>query len=136
MTWTNTFPNLDKYSWVALHCWGKSWGSEDFWEDWVWQPGIGQRRAGGRVSLYSLPDPDDQYWTDIWTNIFHNLVKYIYPFGQIYFAIWTNVLEKNMFDNSNKNIWQSEQMHWQILTNTFCNSDKYILQSRQIYFAI
>ena len=39
----------------------------------------------------------------------YNLVKYIWKFGEIHFAIGTN---------------------------TFCNSDKYILQFRQILFAI
>ena len=33
-------------------CLGKSWGSEDFWEDWTGQPGIGQQ--GERLQILMI----------------------------------------------------------------------------------
>ena len=33
-------------------CLGKSWGSEDFWEDWIGQPGIGQQ--GERLQILMI----------------------------------------------------------------------------------
>ena len=82
--------------------------------------------------------------------------KYILKFRQIYFSIWTNLLEPacayevkaflwtNIFQNSDKYIQQfgqiclsrrvpmksrlfCEQIHYEIQTNTFCNLDKSIL---------
>ena len=62
--------------------------------------------------------------------MFYNLEKYILQFGQILFAIWTNI-----FSNLDKYCLQFGQIHLAIWTNIFSNLDKYVLQFGQIHFA-
>ena len=66
-------------------------------------------------------------WSDTFFNLdkyIGNLDKYIFQFGQIHLAIWTNT-----FFNLDKYIWQFGQIHLEIWTNTF-------FQFGKIHFSI
>ena len=67
--------------------------------------------AGFKIQSYCLLFSIDKY-------ILH-LDKYIFRFGQIHSAIWTNTLK-----NLDKYTLQFGQMHLAIWTNTFVNLDK------------
>ena len=114
LIWTNTFCNLDKYIFQFGQIHFSIW-TNTIWTNTIWTNTICNSESHGVQQRRG----EERLWRKMRWNSY--LDKYIYQFGQIQFAIWTNT-----FSILTNTICNSE-IRFAIWTTTFFNLDKYKL---------